>query len=244
MDRKNQAKFNFRGFTTFVVTISFLIMLVSGVFIYLSPAGRVARDVGWTILGLDKWQWAAVHTSISLLFLILAAGHLYFNWKIMLTYFRSRMEQGFRLKRELALALMVGGLFVGGTLWNLPPFSKINEIREEMKHSPARAGETSQFVPGQGQGQGRARFIDAGKSDTCTAVRPVYNRTFSAPGRIAGGRGYGRMTVDEYCKAQGLETEWVLNTLRARGIEASKKSSVRALATTLGTSPGNFLSGI
>ena len=55
MEEKSKCKFNKRGFTTLVITVSFLILVVSGIILYFTPTGRVVRLSGWTMFGLDKF---------------------------------------------------------------------------------------------------------------------------------------------------------------------------------------------
>ena len=50
-----------RSLIAFLVTWAFLVLMVSGIVLYLVPQGRVAYWVHWSLAGLDKEQWAAVH---------------------------------------------------------------------------------------------------------------------------------------------------------------------------------------
>lgn len=286
-----------RGFTTFVVTISFLLLLFSGVILYMSPAGSIARWTAWTFCGLDKWQWEAVHTTTSILFLLAAVYHLLFNWKIFINYFRTKMEEGFQLKRELILALVVGGVFVAGTIWNIQPFKKVTEVREDLKYSPKHVDDTLPFEPGRGQGLGRSRFSIAEPEEkdsdrhrdnlrmdqlarqrgltiesllaalrangikvtdsTATvaevaeqngllpdvvyeAARTGYGRSGLPHGRFSDGRGLGKMTLGQFCKANDLKTETIIAKLNRLGVQATEKSEIRRLAFELGTTPGHF----
>ena len=129
-----ERKFNTRGFTTFLVSLSFLLLAVSGVILYVTPRGRTANWTGWTMLGLSKHEWGALHITVALLFLTLAALHLYFNWRVFLRYFRTKVEEGLCLKRELAAAVVLGALFVGGTLGGLPPFQTLVDLNEDVKN--------------------------------------------------------------------------------------------------------------
>ena len=131
--RSTRRDFNFRAMTTFVVTVSFLIMAVSGVMLYLAPRGRVANWTHWSALGLDKEQWADVHMTAAVLMLLAIAVHLYFNWKPLCHYLKSKATaHGVRL-RELAVACAVGLVVVGGTLAGLPPFSTVLTVNERIK---------------------------------------------------------------------------------------------------------------
>ena len=131
--RSTQRAFNFRAMTTFVVTVSFLIMALSGVMLYLAPRGRVANWTNWSLLRLDKDQWADVHMTASILMLLAIGIHLYFNWKPLCHYLKSKVTpHGMRL-RELAVASAVGLVVVGGTLAGLPPFSTVLTVNERIK---------------------------------------------------------------------------------------------------------------
>lgn len=133
MNTKARYKFNWRGFTTLVITISFLILVISGVILYFTPSGRVVRMTGWAFIGLDKFQWAMVHISISILFLLTAVVHLYFNWRIFLRHFRTKIEEGFTLGSELIASLAVGGIVVTGTLCQVPPFDSVKKLHSDIR---------------------------------------------------------------------------------------------------------------
>ncbi len=108
-------------------------MVVSGILLFLTPRGRVANWTDWTMLGLDKHQWGAVHIMNSILFVIIAGLHLYLNWSMFLGYLKKRTVAGLRMKRELAVATAVAVLFVAGTIADVPPFSSIMELNDEIK---------------------------------------------------------------------------------------------------------------
>ena len=221
MAGKKQKKFKMRGFTTFVVTISFLLMLFSGLILYLSPAGSIARWTAWTIWSLDKWQWEAVHTNTSILFLLVTVCHLFFNWKIFINYFKTKIEEGFQLKRELILALVVGGVFVAGTIWNIQPFKKVTEVREDLKYSQKHLDDTLPFEPGRGQGLGRARI---------STVEPEEKNSDR--------RHRDDLQLDQLARQRGLTPESLLEVLRARGIKVTDSTvTVAELAEQNGLLP-------
>ena len=133
MEEKSKCKFNKRGFTTLVITVSFIILVVSGIILYFTPTGRVVRLSGWTMLGLDKFQWAMVHTSVSILFLAAAFVHLYFNWRVFLRHLKTRIEEGFTLGRELVAAVIIGVLVVAFTVWQIPPFDSVKGFHDDIR---------------------------------------------------------------------------------------------------------------
>jgi hypothetical protein len=57
--RKN--KHSIRSLTAFIVTWAFIVLMVTGLVLYVVPHGRVAYWVHWSLVGLEKDQWAWVH---------------------------------------------------------------------------------------------------------------------------------------------------------------------------------------
>lgn len=54
---KRHKRFRFRGVVSFVLTFAFLVMVVSGIVIYLAPKGRDARLIQWEYSGWDRQEW-------------------------------------------------------------------------------------------------------------------------------------------------------------------------------------------
>ncbi|MBW2307212.1 MAG: DUF4405 domain-containing protein [Deltaproteobacteria bacterium] len=127
--------FNWRGWTTFVVTISFIVDTISGIILYIAPPGRIANWTNWTVWGLDKEEWGAIHTIFGYLLLIIIVLHLYYNWKIFINFLWDKIRKALNLRRELTAATMISVIVFFGSLWNLPPFGTIMDIGEAIKES-------------------------------------------------------------------------------------------------------------
>ena len=130
---ENRLAFHWRGWTTFVVFISFILDTLSGIILYIAPHGRVANWTGWSIWGLSKDQWAAVHTIFGYVLLFIVAVHLYYNWKLFLSFLWSKAKRALNMKRELVLAAVVCLVVFLGSIWSIPPFSTTMEIGEHFK---------------------------------------------------------------------------------------------------------------
>ena len=128
-----------RAFVSFLTTFSFLAMAFSGVVLYVAPRGREANWGGWRLLGLGKHTWGGVHMTVSLLFVLAAAAHVYFNRKVLWSYVRRRTQGAMSLTGELALALAVTGLVVVGTIAAAPPFRAILRWNDDIKAYWARS---------------------------------------------------------------------------------------------------------
>ena len=154
-----------RSLTTFLIVLSFATMMVSGVVIYIAPQCWLAQQTGWTVAGVSKDQWVGLHMSFAVLFIVAAVIHLINNWKVLRHFFTSKIKAGMPRKRELAIALVIFGVIVAGTLANVPPFSALPEMEEGMKaywrqnaglaESDTHAGEERGHGGGRGEGRGR-----------------------------------------------------------------------------------------
>ena len=135
MSDKKRSKFNWRGWATFVVIISFIVDTVSGIVLYIAPPGRIANWTYWTVWGLSKEAWAAIHTIFGYVLLIIVAIHLYYNWKIFLNFIWSKIRKALNLKWELITATLVCSIIFVATLWEIPPFSSTMDLGEYIKES-------------------------------------------------------------------------------------------------------------
>jgi hypothetical protein len=50
-------RFHTKGFTSLFLTIAFVALSLSGIVIYVAPRCRVADEMNWTAMGLQKHQW-------------------------------------------------------------------------------------------------------------------------------------------------------------------------------------------
>jgi hypothetical protein len=132
VDQKNK-RFNLRVLTSLTVTLSFLCLAFTGIVLYFTPKGRVAHWVGWTMLGLEKEEWAGVHTLLALLFVIASAVHIYFNWRPLLRYFKDAVTKGMRNRVELGVATLITLVFFIGALRMWPPFGTVIDWGERIK---------------------------------------------------------------------------------------------------------------
>jgi len=111
-------KFSWKAFISFGLTYSFIIILVSGIMLYMSPPGRYAHWVNWKMFGLTKEGWQAIHTVFSYTFVILSIFHLFtINWKSFLSYFKGKTQNGINKKRELYLSSAYTSLFSWNSLF-------------------------------------------------------------------------------------------------------------------------------
>jgi len=126
-------KFNWRSFVSLYMTFSGLIIAVSGVILYIEPAGRIAKWTHISILGLEKDQWQSLHTIFTFILVIAAGFHIYYNWKPLISYLRTRFQQKITLRKEMWLSTIVTIFIFALVLVNVPPFSLVMDLGESIK---------------------------------------------------------------------------------------------------------------
>ncbi len=124
-------KFSWKSFVSFSLAWSFLIILISGIVLYIAPPGRVSNWTNWMLLGFTKAGWQAIHTIFSYTFVVLSIFHLFsFNWKVFLYYFTSKAAQGINKKKELLVSAGLIAIIFVGTHFNLQPFKAVMDFGE------------------------------------------------------------------------------------------------------------------
>ncbi len=105
-------KLNWQGLISLLVLLSFLIMLFSGIVLYIAPEGSFSRWTGWTVLGLSKSDWELQHTIFSYVFSLVALVHIFvYNIIPLISYFRKKPKIGFPLE------LIIAVVFIAGIFW-------------------------------------------------------------------------------------------------------------------------------
>lgn len=168
MGKAKTKKFKWRGIITILLLLAILVDTISGIILFITPAGSVARWTNWTFLSLTKDQWTSVHIIFSLLLVVILFGHLYFNWRILVHFLWDKVRKVVNLKRELAVASIITLILFFGTVWNVEPLSSIVNFREDLKR-----GVENRTGTGHGRGYGE--------------------NTLAQTGQDFAGRGFGRL---------------------------------------------------
>lgn len=134
-DLTNGRQFSWRALTSMMTTGGFLIMGVTGLMLFATPEGRLAYWVDWSLGGLTKEEWGAIHVTSSLLFLIAGFVHLWFNWRQFVAYLRHRFQQKVSIRPEAPAAGALLAVLVAGTLWGVPPFTWVLDLSAAIKAS-------------------------------------------------------------------------------------------------------------
>jgi hypothetical protein len=247
--------FYWRAFVSFFMTFAAAMVAISGVVLYIAPPGRIANWSYWALGGLEKAQWQALHTIFAFLFVLMTIAHLYFNWRVIIGYLRTKIGQGIHRKWELATSSALVILIVVPTLTGTPPFSTVMTAGDRFKNSwataatepPAPHAETwtvekfsdTMKVPVE---QAAANLVKAGWTMTDASVtlldlakqrnvtpQAVYMAAMGeakAPKRpLAEGGGYGQKTIGQLCEQAGLPVSVGMERLRTAGVDKASPDS-------------------
>ena len=129
------SNFKLRNFVSLFVAWTGLISIVSGVILYLAPAGRVAFWVNWHLFGLTKKQWEAVHTVSSFFLAIFVIWHLILNWKPFINYMKDKMRKINFTVPEFLWSLLIAVILTVMSIYSIPPVSYIMDFGEYLTAS-------------------------------------------------------------------------------------------------------------
>jgi hypothetical protein len=117
--------------------LSFVLVVLNSVALYISPHGRVAYWVDWHFLGLSKTQWADQHIIVGLLFLIALILHIYYNWNPIVAYLKSKAKKIKVFTPDFNIALALAVIFTIGAHAQIAPFKWVIDFSEAIKENVA-----------------------------------------------------------------------------------------------------------
>ncbi|MFC1561520.1 DUF4405 domain-containing protein [candidate division KSB1 bacterium] len=263
--------FHTKGFVSFLTMWSFLVLGISGIILYFTPAGRVANWSGWTIIGFTKEGWGGLHTITALLFIVTIVFHLIFNWKVLMNYFRERYKRGIRLKKELSLSLSVMGLFFMGSVFQIQPFWKLMDVNESIKdywdsvHTSAPVPHMEQMTLSEIAETGDVPVVslmeklsenNIAVTNTALEFSEIAVENGMTPDELyalldigngtdhtvmEGSLGLGRLSLEEYCAQNRIDLAFALKLLAEKDIEASASDNLRELAENHNMKPYDLI---
>jgi succinate dehydrogenase hydrophobic anchor subunit len=119
-----------RKITSFVMLYSFVIMVISGVMLFIAPFGRFAMMIGWEFLGLDKMQWQGLHIIFMVIFTLAGILHIVYNFKAIKYYLKSKSKKLVIFTTANVVAIAITAIFFVGTIYKVEPlqsFVKLNK---------------------------------------------------------------------------------------------------------------------
>ena len=74
-----------KGILSLLIIITFIIVLFTGIGLYFSPSGKIAREISWSFLIFNKFQLEKLHTISGFIMSALVLVHLSLNYKMFLS---------------------------------------------------------------------------------------------------------------------------------------------------------------
>lgn len=126
-----------RKITSLTALLTFLVMLVTSIILYIVPQGRVAYWADWRLWGLSKTQWGDIHINTGVLFFIAIGLHIYYNWKPLIAYMKDKAKHLKIFTADFNVALAATVVLVIGTLLHAPPFGWVLDFNAYLKDAGA-----------------------------------------------------------------------------------------------------------
>ncbi len=126
-----------RKITSMTSLISFILVIVTSVILYIAPHGRVANWADWRFWGMTKTEWTNIHINLGMLFLFAILLHAYYNWKPIMSYMKNKARSFRMFTPSFNTGLVLSAVFIVGTLLYIPPFSTFIDFSETIKEDAA-----------------------------------------------------------------------------------------------------------
>ena len=247
-------KFNWRAFISFALTYSFIVIFISGVVLYISPAGRYAHWVTWKIAGFTKEEWQAFHTIFSFSFVVLSIFHLFtINWKAFLSYLKSKTQKGLNKKREFFISTTLFIVFIAGIISGVPPFQSVMNLGEHFTESWEKAeeeppvphaelltlAELAHQLNYESVEQITEKLQRHGfkyENTNMQTLREIAEANKTTPitiyekitqKTVRQGQGIGRKSLEEFATEMGKDVNEVLTILKENNIKAQKYQTLK-----------------
>lgn len=251
-------KFSWRALISFGLTYSFIIILFSGIILYIAPPGRYAHWVNWRIFGLTKEGWQSLHTVFSYSFVILSIFHLFtVNWKTFLYYVKSKTQKGLNKRREFIVSTSVFAIFFFGVIFSVPPFQSVMDLSEYFTESWEKKEEeppvphaellTLEELSDQLKDlnlEEITRILDKNQvkfdntsqqtlqeiaANNQTTPLAIYQKITKKAGNELQGSGIGKKSLETIVLEQGKEIDEVLILLSKNGLIAEKQQTLKEI---------------
>lgn len=128
---------NLRKVTSLTMLLSFVLLVLTSIILYIIPQGRVAYWADWHLWGLSKSQWGDLHINLGFLFLLAGLLHILYNWKPMIAYMKNRARELKIFTPAFTVALVLTLVVGVGTLLQIPPLSTVITFGESIKDAAA-----------------------------------------------------------------------------------------------------------
>lgn len=181
-----------RKATSLTLCLSFIILCISSVLLFIAPEGRVAYWSNWTSLSLSKAQWGDIHITGGFLFLGACVLHAGINIRPMIAYLKIRSG---KTALPVLIAMLLCAFVYVGTLAEWRPLSDVITLNDSIREKQAKKHGEPPF--GHAELSNLADFCRFLRLDSETVVAGLSGKGLQ--GEISGSR-----TLKEIADANGL----------------------------------------
>lgn len=256
---------NFRKIVSLTLLFSFIFVLFTGCILFISPEGRIAYWVNWEIFKLSKTQYSELHKVGVLLFIICSILHIYFNFNVILSYFRNGIKKASIFNPNIIVSLIITIIFILGGLYKFPLLGDFLNISSNMKEYWSEKYESPPFGHAERSGIKslcekmdidfeKAKILLTKKGitiiDDDETLLELAQRAGTIPAeiykiielaKIEGSKevltGLGKMTLEEVCIKYNIDLNKALETLTSENFIVNHDSKLKELSSQKGLKP-------
>ncbi|RXJ91536.1 hypothetical protein CRV01_00135 [Arcobacter sp. CECT 8983] len=252
--------------TSLTMLLSIILMTYTGIMLFISPPGRVAKWSNWEILGLGKDEYAQVHSTFMVLFIVATILHIYYNWKPMLSYMKNKAKVLVVFTKEMLVAFVITLLFLVGTLNEISLFSTFIDFGEDIKNSWEQKYEKAPYPHAELDTLEefalkidfdldkslqilKSKNIEAKAMETLKDIAKNNNTSAQKIFSILSEKqkinikksdslsGLGRKSISEVAKDLEIDTKELISKLKDLGIDAKSDDKFKSLCESVGKTP-------
>lgn len=183
--------------------LSFILLIITSIFVYIKPQGKIANWANWEALGLDKGQWESLHTNLGLLFIVACLIHTILNWDRIMAYLKNKAKKVRIFTGDFNIALFITLAITFMTLFELPPITAIQTFGESLKAAAADQYGTPPY--GHAEDSTVQTFCRRTRTDLNIAMKNLAAAKLESVSEEA--------TLSEIAKANGLTPQQVYNVI-------------------------------
>lgn len=129
---------NIRKITSMTMFVSFILLVLTSIILYIVPHGRVAYWADWHLWGLTKTEWGNLHINLGFLFLFAGFLHMFYNWAPIKAYMKNKAREMKVFTPSFNVALLLSLVVGVGTYLEIPPMSTVISLGDSIKDAASR----------------------------------------------------------------------------------------------------------
>ena len=110
--------------------ISFVLLMLTSIILYIAPHGRVAYWSDWYLWGFSRTEWGNLHINLGVLFLIAFFLHFYYNLNMIIAYMKNKARKFRLFTGSFNVALVLTAVVCFGTYFMIPPMNLVIKLGE------------------------------------------------------------------------------------------------------------------